>query len=136
MRCHIFKSTSQRKPLTADSQGTPLIFHNFNILSLPGAGIRNVNNFISSRNKCDIIVLLIGNNDLAQRKSARYGTPPPPKKKKEVALEFSVLANCLLRRAGKIYVIGIPHLTKQRIERKRKQKRGTLGLQRNLTIKL
>ena len=126
MRYSIFKSTSQRKPLTAESQGTPLIFHNFNILSLPGAGIRNVNQFISSRNKCDIIVLLIGNNDLAQRKSARYGTPPP--KKKEVAIELSVLANCLLRREGKVYVIGIPHLTKQRSERKREQKRGTLGL--------
>ena len=64
MRFHIFKKSSSQHLLIGDSQLKNLTFPNFNILSLPGAGIADVLNFLPRKNEYDIIALFIGANDL------------------------------------------------------------------------
>ena len=56
MRYHIFKDSVQRNLLIADSQAKYLDFANFNILSLPGAKVHDVYNFIPRVGRFDIIV--------------------------------------------------------------------------------
>ena len=47
-----------------DSQGTGLDIDNFNVLSLPGAKVEHVYNFVPRKDLYDIIVLFIGGNNL------------------------------------------------------------------------
>ena len=57
MRYHLFKVSKTRNLLISDSQGKGLDIANFNVLSLPGAKIEHVYNFIPKKNLYDIIVL-------------------------------------------------------------------------------
>ena len=108
MRYHIFKDSVQRNLLIADSQAKYLDFANFNILSLPGAKVHDVYNFIPRVGRFDIIVLFVGGNDLFQGKS------PSKVSSEEVADKISDLANVLKGKADKVFVLGIPPRHNQR----------------------
>ena len=108
MRYHIFKDSVQRILLIADSQAKYLDFANFNILSLPGAKVHDVYNFIPRVSRFDIIVLFVGGNDLFQGKS------PSKVNSEEVADKISDLANVLKGKADKVFVLGIPPRHNQR----------------------
>ena len=102
MRYHIFKESVQRNLLIADSQAKYLDFANFNILSLPGAKVHDVYNFIPRVGRFDIIVLFVGGNDLFHSKS------PSKVSSEEIADNISDLANVLGGKADKVFVLGIP----------------------------
>ena len=108
MRYLIFKDSVQRNLLIADSQAKYLDFANFNILSLPGAKVHEVYNFIPRVGRFDIIVLFVGGNDLFQGKS------PSKVSLEEVADKISDLANVLKGKADKVFVLGIPPRHNQR----------------------
>ena len=96
MRYHIFKESVQRNLLIADSQAKCLDFANFNILSLPGAKVHDVYNFIPRVGRFNIIVLFVGGNDLFQ------GKLPSKVSSEEVADKISDLANVLKGKADSV----------------------------------
>ena len=78
MRYHLFKTSPQKALLIADSQAGYLTFGNINILSLPGATVSNVYQFVPPQGKYEIIVLFDGGNDLyiGYHPSVATGIPP------------------------------------------------------------
>ena len=102
-RYHQFRTSSSRNLLIADSQVRNLIFPNFNILSLPGARIGSVIDFLPEKGKYDLIVLFIGGNDAYER------NVPSSVSEQDIANEISKLADELSLRAPKIFILGIPH---------------------------
>ena len=103
MRFHKFKGSTARNIVLADSQLKHLRFPNANILSLPGARIRDLSEYYPSKGQYDRIVLCIGGNDLF--KGFRQSTAEPY----EVAKELALLADELVPLASKqVYVIAIP----------------------------
>ena len=103
MRFHKFKGSTARNIVLADSQLKHLRFPNANILSLPGARIRDLAEYYPSKGQYDRIVLCIGGNDLF--KGFRQSTAEPY----EVAKELALLADELVPLASKnVYVIAIP----------------------------
>lgn len=102
MRFHTFKASSSKYLLIADSQGRNLTFPNFNILSIPGAKIRDARTFLPPRDRYDIIVLFVGGNDLFQ------GKFPSAISTEDVAKELICLANEAASLARQVFVIGIP----------------------------
>ena len=106
MRYHLFKVSKTRNLLISDSQGNGLDIANFNVLSLPGAKIEHVYNFIPKRNLYDIIVLFIGGNNL-------FATT-----KKNLVRQISDLANLLITKAKKVFVLGIPLRNSQPLQAK------------------
>ena len=73
MRYHLFKSSRSRSLLIADSQGKELDMTNFKVLSLPGACVRHVYNFIAIKDSYDTVVFSTGGlrcNKVASTKSA------------------------------------------------------------------
>ena len=107
-RYHIFKTSSSKNLLIADSQARHLEFPNTNILSLPGARIAAVRGFLPPKDKYTSIVLLIGRND------AFDGREPSTVPEKDIAIELAELAEELSRLAKQIFVIGIPHRSEYR----------------------
>ena len=103
MRFHIFKKSSSQHLLIGDSQLKNLTFPNFNILSLPGAGIADVLNFLPRKNEYDIIALFIGANDLFT-KDKKDSTRTP----EDVAEELSQLGLRLTERCNKVFIIALP----------------------------
>ena len=103
MRYHLFKSSRTRNLLIDDSQAKKLNITNFNILSLPGAQIKHVYNFLPKKDIYDTIVVFIGGNDLFS------GEAQSNISASELVKEISDLANLLLTRAKTIFVLGIPH---------------------------
>ena len=85
-RYHIFKTSSSKKLLIADSQARHLEFPNTNILSLPGARIAAVRGFLPPKDKYKTIVLLIGGND------AFDGREPSTVPEEDIANELAELA--------------------------------------------
>ena len=63
-RYHVYRTSSTKTLLIADSQARNLEAGNLNILSLPGACVRHVYNFIPPKDIFDIIILFVGGNDL------------------------------------------------------------------------
>ena len=97
MRYHLFKVSSTRNLIIADSQAKGLETANFNILSLPGAKVRHVYNFIPKKDHYDIIVLFIGGNDLFCGKLESKLTA------EGLVKEISDLANLLLTKSKKVF---------------------------------
>ena len=95
MRYHLFKVSKTGNLLISDSQGKGLDIANFNVLSLPGAKIEHDYNFIPKKNLYDIVVLFIGGNNLFATTS------------KNLVRQISDLANLLLTKAKKVFVLGI-----------------------------
>ena len=92
-----FRTSSSRNLLIGDSHVRNLIFPNFNILSLPGARIGSVIDFLPEKGKYDLIVLFIGGNDLYER------NVPSSVSEQDIANEISKLADELSLRAPKIF---------------------------------
>ena len=70
-----------------------------NILSLPGAGIHDVVNFIPEPDRFNTIVLFIGGNNLFD------GYLPSSTPVDEVAVELSCLADSLFDVASRVFVL-------------------------------
>ena len=102
MRYHIYKSSPKKALLIADSQARHLTFGNINILSLPGALTKDVSPFIPPPGKFDLIVLLIGGNDLYN------GYHPSETSPNVVALRIADLAERVLNVTKKVFVIAVP----------------------------
>ena len=103
MRYHVFKSSATKNIILGDSKIKHLICPNFNILSLPGAQIRQLSEFFPPAHAYDRIVIFIGGNDLFK------GDSPSTQEPHEVAEELNNLANELFPLANKkVYVIGKP----------------------------
>ena len=90
MRFHIFKTSKTRDIFFADSQLKHLRFPNFNILSLPGAQIRHLSEFLPEKRQYDNIVLFIGGNDIFT------GSTPSNKEPEETVEELALLAEELI----------------------------------------
>ena len=103
MRYHLFKTSRTRKLLMGDSQAKKLIIANFNILPLLGAPVKHVCKIPPKKDIYDTIVLFIGGNDLFSSK-AQSNTSAG-----ELVQDICDLANLLLTRAKRIFVLGIPH---------------------------
>ena len=102
MRYHLFKSSKSRNLLIADSQVKELDIANFNVLSLPGACVRHVYNFIPKKDRYNTVVLFIGGNDLF------CNNAPSTKSAEDLTQELSDLANFLLTKIKSVFVLGIP----------------------------
>ena len=102
MRYHLFKTSPKKALLIADSQARYLTFGNINILSLPGATVNNVYQFVPPQGKYEIIVLFVGGNVLYSGYHPSVATP------QEVFERIESLAKTLITVAKKLYVIGIP----------------------------
>ena len=103
MRYHLFKTSRTRNLLIGDSQAKKLNIANFNILSLPGAQVKHVYIFLPRKDIYDAIVLFIGGNDLFSGKAQSNISAS------ELVQEIYDLANLLLTRAKRVFVLGIPH---------------------------
>ena len=102
MRYHLTNTSDSDTVVIGDPQLKHLDFPNVNILSLPGAGIKNVVSFIPEPGKLKTIVLFIGGNDLFD------GYLPSSTPIEEVALELSCVADSLFDVASRVFVISIP----------------------------
>ena len=102
MQCHLFKSSRTRNLLIADSQGKELDTANFNVLSLPGACVRHVYSFIPKKDTYDTVVIFIGGNNLF------CNNVLSTKSAEDITQELSDLANFLLTRVKRVFVLGIP----------------------------
>ena len=99
----MFKTSRTRNLLIVDSQAGKLKIANFNILSLRGAQVKHVFQFLPKKYIHDTFVLFIGGNDLFSGKAQSNISAS------ELVQEISDLANLLLTRAKKLFVLGIPH---------------------------
>ena len=96
MRYQLFKISKTRNLLISDRQGRGLDIANFNILSLPGAKVENVYNFIPKKGLYDLIVLFLSGNNIFATTS------------ENLVRQISDLANLLLTKAKRVFVLGIP----------------------------
>ena len=97
-----YKSSRSRNLLIAYSQGKELDIADFNVLSLLGACVRHVYNFIPKKNRYDNVVLLIGGNDLFCK------NVPSTKSAEDLPQELSDLVKFLLTKVKSVFVLGIP----------------------------
>ena len=105
-RFHILKEAPTKYLLLADSQARFLEAGNFNILSLPGASIRHLYDYIPPAGR---IILFIGGNDLFD------GIEPSSKTPQKVAQDLIELANFACQRTGNnVIVLGIPERDEKR----------------------
>ena len=111
-RYHVYRTSSTKTLLIADSQARNLKAGNLNILSLPGACVRHVYNFIPPKDIFDIIILFVGGNDLYFSKN------PTTTPALQVAHEITDLANLLCDRAKVVYVLGIPERNENKVRSK------------------
>ena len=88
--------------LIAYSQGKELDIANFNVLSLLGACVRHVYNFIPKKKSNDNVVLFNGVNDLFCK------NVPSTKSAEDLTQELSDLANFLLTNVKSVFVLGKP----------------------------
>ena len=103
MRSLLFKTSRTRNLLIGNSQAKKLNIAYFNILSLPGAQVMHVYNFLPKKDIYDTIVLFIGGNDLFSGKAHSNISAS------ELVQKISDLANLLLTRAKRVFVLGIQH---------------------------
>ena len=102
MRYHLFKSSKTKFILITDSQGRHFESGHLNLLSLPGATIKDVYHFVPPINQYCKIILFIGGNDLYN------GCKPSDKTPIDIANQLIELANFLTERTKEVYLIGIP----------------------------
>ena len=88
--------------LIADSQGKELEFASFNVISLPGACVRHVYNFIPKKDSYETVVLFIGANDLV------CNNVPYTKSAEDLMQELSDLANFILTKVKSVFIFVIP----------------------------
>ena len=100
-RYHAYRTSSTKTLLMADSPERNLEAGNVNILSLPGACVRHVYNFVPHKDIFDIIILFVGGNDLYFFKNSTTTAAS------QVAREIIDLADLLCHRAKVVYVLGI-----------------------------
>ena len=101
---NIYKDSGSYNLLIADSQARELEFDNFDILSVPGARIGNINeNFYPSKDPLKIIVLLIGGNDTYDYQVPSTVSPA------DIAIELRNLADPLCKLANSVFVLAVPH---------------------------
>ena len=98
-RYHAYRTSSTKTLLIADSRS--LEAGNVNILSLPGACVRHVYNFVPHKDIFDIIILFVGGNDLYFFKNSTTTAAS------QVAREIIDLVDLLCHRAKVVYVLGI-----------------------------
>ena len=103
MHYPLFKISRTKNLLIGDSHSKKLNIANFNILSLPGAQVKHVYIFLPKKDIYDTIVLFIGGNDLFSGKAQSNISGS------ELVQEISDLANLLLTRAKRVFVLGIQH---------------------------
>ena len=103
MRYRFFKISGTRNLLNGDSQAKKLNIANFNILSLPGAHVKHVYNFLPKKDIYDTIVLFVAGNDLFSGKAQSNISAS------ELVQEIADLANLSLTRTKRVFVLGIPH---------------------------
>ena len=103
IRYHLFKTSGTGNLLIGDSQAKKLNKANFNISSLPGAQVKHVYEFLPKKYIYDTIVLFIGGDDLFSGKVQSNTSAT------ELVQEISDIANLLLTRAKRVFVVGIPH---------------------------
>ena len=87
--------------ISADSQGKELDIANFNILSLQGACVRHVYNFIPKKDSYDTFVLFIEGND------PFCINLPSTKTAQDLTQGLSDLADFLLTKVKSVFVLGI-----------------------------
>ena len=102
MRYHTFKTSNNKGLLIGDSQVRKLIYPEINILSLPGAGVKHVQNFIPPKGKYEKIATFIGGNDLYN------GYLPSNTPVQEVVDSICELANTLFEVTDNVFVFDIP----------------------------
>ena len=102
MRYHIFKESPNSCLLVSDSQAKHLDFSNINVLSLPGAKIKDIYGFVPSKGRYNKIVLFAGGNDLYN------GYRPSSISVSEVADRIGLLAEHLLSVCDRVFVLGVP----------------------------
>ena len=102
-RFHTLRTSSSKYLLLADSQDRNIEFPNFNILSIPGSRIAQVQQFLPIKDKFNIIVVFIGGNDLYN------DTLPSPLSEQQVVDELDFLGEQLCKLAKKVFILGIPH---------------------------
>ena len=102
MRYHLFKSSKTKFILITDSQRRHFESENLNILSLPGATIKDVYNFLPPINQYCKNILFFGGNDLYN------GCKPSDKTPIDIANQLIEFANFLNERTKEVYLIGIP----------------------------
>ena len=107
MRYHITRTSPNPYLLISSSQTKHLVFPNFNIISIPSGKVQNVRQFLPELNQFDIIVLLIGGNDLFTRDGLPLTAP------EQVAEELISVADELSLLAKQVFIIGIPPRFKQ-----------------------
>ena len=103
MRYHLFKFSGTRNLLIGDGQAKNLNIANFSILSFSGAQVKHVYKFLPKNDIYDTIVLSIGGNGLFSGKAQSNISAS------ELVQQISDLANLLLTRAKRVFVLGIPH---------------------------
>ena len=101
-RYHVTRTSSTMYLLIADSQAIYLDAGNLNIVSLPGASVRQAYDYNPPAGLFDIIILFIGGNDL------NNFNEPSPTPARKVADDIVELANFLGNRAPSIVVLGVP----------------------------
>ena len=103
MRYRLFQTSRTKKLLNGDTQAKKLNIANFNILSLPGAQVKHIYIFLAKKDIYDTIVLFIGGDDVFSGKAQSNISAS------ELVQEISDLANLLLTRAKRVFVLGFPH---------------------------
>ena len=93
LRFHIFKEALTKYLFLADSQARFLEAGNLNLLSLPGASIRHLYDYIPPAGRFEIIILFIGGNDFFD------GFEPSSKTPRKVAQDQIELADFACQRA-------------------------------------
>ena len=110
MRYHLFKSSKFKIDVHFDHRFTGKTFEsgNRNILSLPGATIKDVYNFVPPINRYCKIIMFIGGNDLYN------GCKPSDKTPIDIPNQLIELANFLTERTNELFLIGIPERNKNK----------------------
>ena len=98
--------------MIADSQARHLDAGNLNILSLPGAGVRHVYDFLPPEGKYVTIILFVGGNDLYN------ATTPSDTPAREVATNIIELAYLLCKRAKHVFALGVPERDENKVRSK------------------
>ena len=108
-RFHIFKEAPTKYLFLADSQARLLEAGNLNILSLPGASIRHLYDYIQPAGRFEIIILFTGGNDLFD------GFEPSSKTPQKIAQDLIELADFACQRTrSSVFALGIPERDKKR----------------------
>ena len=111
-RYHVYRISSTKALLIADSQARNLEAGNMNILSLPGACVRHVYNCIPKGH------FSISSFFLSGATPCIFSNKPTTTPASQVAHEIIDLANLLRHRAKVVHVLGIPERHENKVRSK------------------